>query len=773
MKLFKIKAFVPFLLILTLVFGIFTPTLSVSASTSYADWTAAANSAGAGDYTLDGSGNLNIITNKGLAWFAASVNGQLVDYSNSSAPIPANDYLGKTVTLETDIDLNYSDVGNNSWIPIGTSTTPFNGTFTGLSKLTTNKTITNLIINSEDLENAGLFGYIGSSAIIENISISYANITAKSNVGAIVGQNFGTVRNSYLTNGSVTAFDGDVGGIVGENRGLIQACSNSGTITGLNAGGIAGSSDGRIISSSNHDGTVVGTVAGGIVGINVSGLVQNSYNGYYDGSTAIPFLITGSKDAGGIAGQNTGDGIIENSYSIFGVTAMGSGNAGGIVGTNISTALVSNCYSVSTVACESGTAGALIGRNYDPDSVSHLYYSDDSVAGIGIGNGATSLIEDSQMRSADFAEKLNYEVRSNKKDSSQNSSTLTFWSGYEESYPWLSQETSTTTYPVTFNLNGGSINGSTENISVNSSSYGTIAYPSESPIKSDLYFMGWYTSAEGGEAVSSHMLITDSATTVYARYQKIVQQELEFGYTILSKSTLDPDFQISVKGAKTELTFDIDSEAIATVSDTGIVSLTGAAGFTQITVVATMATVDGVLYSADSASIFLQVSQPPSKLLTDQTVSFDEDFDDLTAGDIALFWNNQQVNVSASASDIDELNLSIDEITAGLAVPGSINIEFYPEFIETLEYGRYSLELRTNTGEVLSRVTLYNPDPNAPAVAEDARIVDHPPASNTGDTSGTTPPTGDESNIIALSVISILSAFALIGIIYSKKRIHK
>lgn len=78
-------------------------------------------------------------------------------------------FSGKKVTLNEDINLE-----GESWIPIGTSENAFAGTFNGNE----NK-ISNLTINDDDFEYAGLFGVLKTPGIIKNLTIENADITAK------------------------------------------------------------------------------------------------------------------------------------------------------------------------------------------------------------------------------------------------------------------------------------------------------------------------------------------------------------------------------------------------------------------------------------------------------------------------------------------------------------------------------------------------------------------------------------------------------------------
>ena len=142
-----------------------------------------------------------------------------------------NNFSGKTITLDADIDLNpgasydpttetwingdgqpVAEDSLHKWTPIGNYSNNFTGTFDGGGN-----TVSGLYINSDD-RYQGLFGYV-------------------SNVGDI-GED-GTVEN-LTVNGSVS--DGDsVGSVVGQNYGSVSGCSNTGSVSGnYYVGGVVG-----------------------------------------------------------------------------------------------------------------------------------------------------------------------------------------------------------------------------------------------------------------------------------------------------------------------------------------------------------------------------------------------------------------------------------------------------------------------------------------------------------------------------------------------------
>ncbi len=236
--------------------------------------------------------------------------------------------LGGDFIQTSNIDLGtYLSNGGAGWSPIGTSNTPFTGTYDG-----NGFKISNLYINRPSANNIGLFGFTTETASLKNITLENINVTGRNAVGGLVGQNGGTISNCHAS-GSV---DGVfyVGGLVGQNGGTISNCHASGTVNS--------------ISTVDDPSANVG----GLVGLN-SGTISNSYaEGNVTYETG-PFLWY----VGGLVGENFG--TIGNSYATGKV--KGTDHVGGLVGCNHGT--IGNSYATGKV--EGITqVGGLIGSNY-------------------------------------------------------------------------------------------------------------------------------------------------------------------------------------------------------------------------------------------------------------------------------------------------------------------------------------------------------------------------------------------------------------------------
>ncbi len=188
----------------------------------------------------------------------------------------------------------------------------------------------------------GIVGY--NSGRIEN-TVNLANISTmsagSSDTGGIVGHNFKGVLVGNVNYGNITNTSFNVGGVAGTNDGTMLQCFNVGEINGnSNIGGIAGvnSRDGQISEVFNNGKIIASNnFVGGIVGDN-KGLITNTYNaGSITASVASDYF-------GGLAGNNDGtngsNGYISKSYNIGNIDKVSF--FGHISAFNTGT--IENCY---------------------------------------------------------------------------------------------------------------------------------------------------------------------------------------------------------------------------------------------------------------------------------------------------------------------------------------------------------------------------------------------------------------------------------------------
>lgn len=264
------------------------------------------------------------------------------------------DALSYNYVLKNDIDASglVDPAGKSTYNTIGSGNTAFTGTFDG-----DGHTIVGLQANG------GLFGKLGSGAVVKDINIVSSVFTGKdtgASVGAVAAENNGGKISGVSGYGNtVKGSGGYIGGLVGKNYGGISNSDDHSTvIAGADtvAGGIAGINGGTFDWSnfeakigyienvqSNSAVTTAGLSAGqsasnlgGIVGINekhelsVLGPEMDT-----DINNASAHGVTGksgsTKTSGGIVGTNNGK--LTNVYNES--IIHGSEAIGGIAGTNV------------------------------------------------------------------------------------------------------------------------------------------------------------------------------------------------------------------------------------------------------------------------------------------------------------------------------------------------------------------------------------------------------------------------------------------------------
>lgn len=163
----------------------------------------------------------------------------------------------------------------------------------------------------------------GHGTMIQNChNVNTTVITTDSKgVGGIVGAcwNYAVIQNCSNSGNISSVGNYPAGGIAGENEYIIENCWNTGAIAskGNNAGGIAGSNKLAIssIANSYNTGKITGVYAGGLAGYQV-GKAENCYNA---GS------VTGEY-AGGLFGELASGESNKNLYFLSTRTASGAGS---------------------------------------------------------------------------------------------------------------------------------------------------------------------------------------------------------------------------------------------------------------------------------------------------------------------------------------------------------------------------------------------------------------------------------------------------------------
>lgn len=277
--------------------------------------------------------------------------------------------LSGSYILGGNIDATSTSTANGGvgFTPIGTSSASFTGTFDGKGYA-----ITGLSINSS-LQNVGLFGYIASPAVIQNVSLASVSITgigASGNVGTLVGyMGYKTSVTQCSAQGTLQASNGtNVGGLVGYSYGgSVTYCQASVNVTSTTAGGSIGGLIG--FSASANSGQNIFTPYANVQYSQASGNVNG--------------ITTGSSQAwiGGLVGRND-IALLTHSRSTGNVTGTGGSFVGGLVGQNVGWLI-----SCTEDTCNNGNVQPLAGITYS--------FATGAVA-TGAGGDAGGLIGDTQ-----------------------------------------------------------------------------------------------------------------------------------------------------------------------------------------------------------------------------------------------------------------------------------------------------------------------------------------------------------------------------------------
>ncbi|MFY9379551.1 MAG: dockerin type I repeat-containing protein [Acutalibacteraceae bacterium] len=266
--------------------------------------------------------------------------------ANADDPIEISSYddlqkIGKDAGFPLDGDYKLANnIANNNdnvtWLPIGTKNAPFTGKFDGNGNTISNLRILYSIppqgggIVPTPIEDVGMFGYVGLSGEISNLTIAnsaFVEVKAKSpsTVGFIAGNNKGTIKECAVVNSNITTeivFPSAIGGIAGANGGTIEKCYNASDILvgfqippTASVGGIVGRNE--LVSPATTEPSAPAVLATVKNCFNVGSLSMKTNNQEIEVTRL-----------GGIAGGNYGE--IENTYNA-GVLSGGS-YAGNITG---------------------------------------------------------------------------------------------------------------------------------------------------------------------------------------------------------------------------------------------------------------------------------------------------------------------------------------------------------------------------------------------------------------------------------------------------------
>ncbi len=231
----------------------------------------------------------------------------------SDLVLSKNTLKGMFFRVADEVTLIDLDTLTTKYVPIGNETYKFEGSFDG--------NFARFNLNSDRGEYyQGLFGYIGTTGIVRNLSVSGSVRSGSRFAGGIAGRNAGLIENVYNL-ATITAYDYYAGGIVGYNNGVIRNAYNNASVTITRydyAGGIAGAqAKGTEIYDSYNTGQIKGrNYIGGIIG-HSSGSVSRTYS---------IGTVTGSGALGGVIGGIDANAQTERSYYDLSVMLLLTGN---------------------------------------------------------------------------------------------------------------------------------------------------------------------------------------------------------------------------------------------------------------------------------------------------------------------------------------------------------------------------------------------------------------------------------------------------------------
>lgn len=196
----------------------------------------------------------------------------------------------------------------------------------------------------------GIVGYNLSGGRIQN-NTSSANVSGAGRVGGIAGENGGVITLSSTPAGKrrVNGSGSGVGGVIGVN-------TATGTLSPA-----SGSAQGDAIAADKRLTVRGSSMVGGIAGINRGTLGGTSINCLTNQAAEVR-AAAGS--AGGVVGAQEGAKAVLRYAKNLGQVTANVGAAGGIVGMNSASSTVENCIGNGSVTSNDGYAGGVASENY-------------------------------------------------------------------------------------------------------------------------------------------------------------------------------------------------------------------------------------------------------------------------------------------------------------------------------------------------------------------------------------------------------------------------
>ena len=204
----------------------------------------------------------------------------------------AFEYYNGASSFELTADIEWDRLTDGNWTPIGTLDHPFDGSFDGNGhKISGLQNANSGALSPYTAKEAyvGLFGYVGSSVSIKNLTLANSSIKGNNNVGGIVGyvayssDTDPFVENCHVSANVLVKGGQYVGGIAGYNSEKIIGCTSDANVSGNEyVGGIVGENGGLVKNSLYLGKSVTATEnsrVGAIAGyVSYGGSFTNNYH---------------------------------------------------------------------------------------------------------------------------------------------------------------------------------------------------------------------------------------------------------------------------------------------------------------------------------------------------------------------------------------------------------------------------------------------------------------------------------------------------------------
>lgn len=338
-----------------------------------------------GDYHEDYDGNIEIYTEKGLAWLISKVNG----FNNMNA----RTFRFNTITLDhrnaagAQINTPF-DMSAHKWTPLGNIQNNFEGLIVGVSNddedtpVDERQTVANLRVNETNLPFVGMFGYT-DNARIRNFRVQGSQMKGNMYVGGLIGQ---STENTEVTDMALSTnilfgeyvMGGAIAKAVNTTVDKLRVTAPVMYGNAIYAGGGIGTMESTEVDNASIDWydraqtsedsanirNLSAVFYNGFHSVNYGGLAGNIDNPTSGGKSVNSSTInnnyihlrSGSNNqrVGGIVGSAAG--ISLNNNYVYG-DAKSSEYVGGLIGYVGNDVSISNCYFVD------GMTGEFIGSN--------------------------------------------------------------------------------------------------------------------------------------------------------------------------------------------------------------------------------------------------------------------------------------------------------------------------------------------------------------------------------------------------------------------------